>query len=57
MEVAPVSRESGCACGDRNPEVPAARSARKTYWPRKHVRGDVGLTDPAIAGGKKPRRG
>jgi hypothetical protein len=57
MEVAPVSRESGCACGDRDPEVPAARSARKTYWPRKHVRGDVGLTDPAIAGGKKPRRG
>jgi ABC-type transport system substrate-binding protein len=27
MEVAPISRESGCVSGDRHPEVPAARSA------------------------------
>jgi hypothetical protein len=27
MEVAPISRENGCVSGDRNPGVPAARSA------------------------------
>lgn len=27
MEVAPISRETGCVFGDRNPGVPAARRA------------------------------